>query len=155
MTAEDPVRIRAMIEEDEGDIARLAREGFEESHPFDWERNARGLAEGARKGTVSVLVALAGETLVGYVNLRPWLEGGWIDQVAVGREWRRRGVASRLAEAAAAVARERGMRHVGVMVAEGDSGAAGFWRKSGWKPVGPVEGALGEKGNGLLLNRRL
>ena len=150
----DPI-IRPAAPGDAEDLARLAREGFEETFPFDWERNAKGLLEGAASGKVTVLVAEAGGACVGYVNLRPWLEGGWIDQVAVdARRWRK-GVASRLVAAALASARERRMLHVATLVQERDGRAEAFWRRNGWKPVGRVEGALGEHGDGLLLNRRV
>ena len=150
-----PATIEPVSDADEADLAALARECFAGVHAFDEIANARGLIEGARSGRVTVLVARVDGACAGYVNLRPWLEGGWIDQVAVGRAWRRAGIASQLVQAAVAAARRRGMRHVASMVSERDAQSTAVWRRTGWTLVGRVEGALGDDGDGLLFNCRV
>jgi ribosomal protein S18 acetylase RimI-like enzyme len=151
-TTAPPLTVRDAIDDDEPDLVALARDGFESSLAFDWQANAKALLQGARGGRVVVLVATRGARRVGYVNLRPWLEGGWIDQVVVDGAARRAGVGGALLREAVERARSRGMRFVAAMVSARDERALSFWRASGWKRVGRIERAVAADADGILFH---
>lgn len=144
--------VRDAAAEDESELVALARGGFESSVSFDWQANANALLQGARSGRVVVLVATRGARRVGYVNLRPWLEGGWIDQIVVEGAARRAGVGGALLREAVERARSRGMRFVAAMVSARDERALAFWRASGWKRVGRIERAVAADADGILFH---
>jgi L-amino acid N-acyltransferase len=88
-----------------------------------------------------VIVALLGDTVVGWASLSPWSERRAYDGTAeisvyVGAEWRRRGVGRALvAEILAAGARCR-LHTILARVAEGNPVSRGLHLSAGFTPVG-------------------
>ena len=80
----------------------------------------------------ALLVAEAGDALVGSV-IAGW--DGWrgsIYRLAVAPDHRRRGLAGELVNAAAARLRAAGATRLQAIVVENDDGATGFWNASSW-----------------------
>ncbi len=69
-------------------------------------------------------------TILGNPPVVPWLEYGYVSELAVHR--RRRGIGTRLLEAAHAWFRERKMPYVEVNVSVKNAVARSFWRKRGY-----------------------
>lgn len=81
----------------------------------------------------ALLVAETGDDLVGSV-IAGW--DGWrgsIYRLAVAPEYRRRGLARDLIDAAVARLREAGAVRLQAIVADDDVRATGFWDASGWE----------------------
>ncbi|HTT90075.1 MAG TPA: GNAT family N-acetyltransferase [Acidimicrobiales bacterium] len=84
----------------------------------------------------ALLVAEAGDALVGSV-IAGW--DGWrgsIYRLAVAPDHRRRGLAGELVDAAAARLRAAGATRLQAIVVQNDDGAIGFWNASGWDRQG-------------------
>ncbi len=146
------VRIRAATDDDMPAAGRLGAELMRQHHALDPQRFMAGsdkTAEGyawflrtqLEKPDVVVLVAeLEGEVL-GYVYAalqpRNWMElrdaAGFVHDVVVDRAVRRRGVATRLVEAACAWLRDRGAPRVLLWSAAKNDSAQALFAKLGFR----------------------
>lgn len=147
------VDIRPMVAEDVGAIARLSEEGFGDSYQFDWYKNAKALREAAVTGRAFVAVALVGDEVVGYCNLRAWPAGVWIDQIAVTGGRRRCGVGRALLESAVAEAAKREFWKVSLITSEGDPKTCWFFERCGWDSVGRMKDEIKKGVDGILMSR--
>jgi ribosomal-protein-alanine N-acetyltransferase len=82
------------------------------------------------------LVAEAGEEVLGYVGMLFVLDEGYISNVAVAPDYRRRGVASALIRALLARAAERELSFVTLEVRENNVPAIALYEGFGFVPVG-------------------
>jgi ribosomal protein S18 acetylase RimI-like enzyme len=133
-------------------IAGLSREGFEGLYDFDWHANAEALLSACESGKVAVGVAEDGGTVIGYCNLRAWPAGGWIDQLVVTREHRRRGVGRALVDYIVQRAKEMRFWKVSLIVSESDVEALGFYESYGFEQVGRMKDEIKRGTDGILLS---
>ncbi len=74
--------------------------------------------------------------LIGYAGLQHVLDEGYINNIAVSPEYRRRGVASRLLEALTERARNLGLSFLSLEVRSGNLPAIALYGRHGFKAVG-------------------
>lgn len=142
-----------MQEGDIDSVAKISEEGFNEYYQFDYRKSAELMWINSQKKYVSIYVAeIEGETL-GYVTLKQWLEGGWIDLIAVSQESKRLGIARKLVDHLTDEARGKGMRHLSCIIASDLSSVKSFWLSCGFKIVGIMEKKVSKNQDGLLLYR--
>lgn len=82
------------------------------------------------------LAAVDGDILVGYIGVQTVLDEGYINNVAVRPEYRRRGIASALISLLIEQAREIGLAFLTLEVRESNSPAIAVYEKLGFAPVG-------------------
>lgn len=82
------------------------------------------------------LAAVDRNTLVGYIGVQTVLDEGYINNVAVRPEYRRRGIASALISLLIEQAREIGLSFLTLEVRESNSAAIAVYEKLGFGPVG-------------------
>ncbi|MDD6189711.1 MAG: ribosomal protein S18-alanine N-acetyltransferase [Clostridiales bacterium] len=82
------------------------------------------------------LAALEGDTLVGYIGVQTVLDEGYINNVAVRPEYRRRGIASALISLLIEQAREIGLAFLTLEVRASNDAAITLYEKLGFSPVG-------------------
>jgi len=127
-----PVQIRLARDDDRLPLALLfaavaeERDGIATEPPVDVEARA---ASWTLDGT---FVAVAGAEIVGSLHLKRSRHGFGEVGMAVGREWRGRGVGSALLAAAIEWARERGLHKLSLGVFAHNEAAIGLYRKFGF-----------------------
>ena len=82
------------------------------------------------------LAALEGDTLLGYIGVQTVLDEGYINNVAVRPEYRRRGIASALISLLIEQAREIGLAFLTLEVRASNDAARALYEKLGFSPVG-------------------
>lgn len=82
------------------------------------------------------LVALDGETVVGYVGLMHVLDEGYISNVAVTARYRRQSIADRLIEALISRGMALGLSFLTLEVRQSNEPAKALYAKHGFLPVG-------------------
>lgn len=82
------------------------------------------------------LVAREGETVLGYVGMMHVLDEGYISNVAVAPQARRRGLGDSLIAALMQRAEERKLSFVTLEVRESNAPAIALYEKHGFRPVG-------------------
>jgi len=82
------------------------------------------------------LVAMEGETLLGYVGSQTVMEESDMMNLAVHPDYRRRGVAQKLIEALEAALRERGSKALTLEVRASNEPAIALYEKLGFQQVG-------------------
>lgn len=125
-------------------IAAIERQCF--SSPWPAEIVARSLTGGERV----MLVATEGNAVLGYIGMMYVLDEGYISNVAVSTEHRRRGVGGALVEAIESRSRELGLGFLTLEVREGNTPARSLYARHGFTDVGlrrgyyekPVEDAV-------------
>lgn len=136
MTAElqpsaSPIRVRAFEPRDRDAVERLWADVFPDDRP--WNAPAR-LVD--RKQTVQpglLLVATAGDEIVGAVMAGFDGTRGWMHHLAVAPAWRRRGVATALVRAAEAGLRRLGCPKLNLQVVPENAGVVAFYRRLGFE----------------------
>lgn len=78
--------------------------------------------------------------LVGYAGMQSVLDEGYIDNVAVDPDFRRRGAASALLEAMIAEALRRKLRFLSLEVRAGNAGAVALYASFGFRTLGRRKG---------------
>ena len=86
------------------------------------------------------LVAETGGALAGYAGMQSVLDEGYIDNVAVDPDFRRRGVASALLEALIGEAGRRKLRFLSLEVRAGNAGAIALYASFGFESLGMRKG---------------
>ena len=86
------------------------------------------------------LVAEVDGVPAGYAGMQSVLDEGYIDNVAVDPDFRRRGAASALLEALIAEAKRRKLRFLSLEVRAGNEGAIALYAAFGFLPVGRRKG---------------
>ena len=99
-----------------------------------WTR--RQLESQLPDGGHEFLVAESGGELLGYAGMMCVLDEGYISNVAVAPEHRRRGIAAGLIEALLVKARERELSFVTLEVRESNTPAIALYKKYGFAQVG-------------------
>lgn len=89
-----------------------------------------------RGGDHIFLAAVSGERVLGYVGLMFVLDEGYISNVAVAPDCRRKGVADGLISALEARCREKGLAFMTLEVRSGNAPAIALYEKHGFVPVG-------------------
>ena len=82
------------------------------------------------------LVALEGETVCGYAGMMHVLDEGYISNVAVAPEARRRGIGAQLVKAILDRSKELGLSFVTLEVRAGNQAAIRLYQKQGFQEVG-------------------
>ena len=124
-------------------IAAIERECFSEPWP---EEALLMLTDGRAMG----LVALDGERVLGYVGMMCVLDEGQIINVAVGSDFRRRGIGAALMDALESRARENGIAYLSLEVRESNTAARNLYETKGYTECGirkgfyskPIENAV-------------
>ena len=75
-------------------------------------------------------------TVLGYVGMMFVLDEGYISNVAVGPDYRRRGIADALIERLMTLCRAHGLSFVTLEVRAGNAPAVALYTKHGFQPVG-------------------
>lgn len=105
-----------------------------DSYSMPWgEATFRGLL---RRVDADLLVAESADTLVGYAACWFVVDQGELGNVAVARDWRRRGVGARLVDACIARAGERGARELFLEVRPSNITAQRLYLRFGFEAVG-------------------
>ena len=100
-----------------------------------WSRNM--LAEELDNALSAFLVALDGDgKVVGYAGLQVILDEGYITNVAVRPEWRRRGVAGKLLQVFLDFAQAHKLAFLTLEVRESNYGAIALYGSRGFRSVG-------------------
>lgn len=133
-------------------IARLSQDAFEGQYDFDWRRNAETLLNACKAGNVTLGIAEMDARVIGYCNLRPWPAGGWIDQLVVGRNHRRKGIGRALVDYIMEQARRRGFWKVSLVASESDFDALGFYESYGFERVGRMRDEVRVGLDGILMS---
>ena len=124
------VTIRPMEERDIPQIAALERENF---YP-PWSEDA--YREEMKNPMARVFVAASDDTVAGYLGLRQVLDEASINNVAVVRQFRGRGLGKGLLEAALAYAGEHGAALLTLEVRASNTPAIRLYEEYGFKRVG-------------------
>ena len=158
--------VRQRREQDLQPLIGLLRSVYRaDGYPANWPNDPMRWLAGGR--TIGAWVSEHQGDLVGHLALTaPDPERAWpqwqeaLDQpcerlavmrrLFVAPNWRRKGVATLLADAAAHTAAERGLRLV-LDVADHNRAAIGFWRTHGWREVGEAQLPAGDEGRPLRL----
>ena len=82
------------------------------------------------------IVAVDGETVLGYVGMMFVLDEGYISNVAVMPEYRRQGIADALIEELSAVCKRHELSFVTLEVRQSNAPAIALYDKHGFSPVG-------------------
>ena len=117
----------------EAHIASLAEL---ESVCFSTPWTAEGLAEELSNPQAHFLVALCGETVVGYIGVQEIFDEAYITNVAVFPQYRKNGIASALLQAAVCGAAARDCAFITLEVRESNLPAVTLYRKAGFVPMG-------------------
>ena len=125
------------------EIARLEELCF--SEPWSEE----GILEAYRLGT-KFFAAEADKKLIGYIGIKAVIDEGYITNIAVFPEFRRRGVAKALLNKVFEFAKEKGLSFVSLEVRPSNTEAISLYEKTGFKEEGrrknfyrlPLEDAL-------------
>lgn len=124
------MQITDMQEKHLPDILKVERDSF--SRPWT---EAMFREEMAGKDSV-YRVAMAEGTAVAYMGMWILADEGHITNVAVGRDWRRRGIAGALIDDFIALAKERNLCLMTLEVRESNESAVALYTKKGFVPVG-------------------
>lgn len=124
-------------------IVETEKENF--SRPW----SEKSITESADNGT-AFFVALADEKPVGYAGLGTCLDEGYITSIAVSKDFRKKGAASKLIDRLFSLAREKGLAFISLEVRESNKNAISLYEKFGFKTEGkrkkfyvdPLEDAL-------------
>lgn len=131
MRQDTQVRIVPMNADHLDEVAELERICF--SAP--WSRNM--LAEELDNALSAFLVALDGDgKVVGYAGVQVILDEGYITNVAVRPEWRRRGVAGKLLQVFLDFAQANHLAFLTLEVRESNYGAIALYGSRGFRSVG-------------------
>ena len=115
-------------------IAALERQCF--SDPWSVEMLRPELPDDSH----DFLLAVEGDTLIGYVGLMTVLDEGYLSNIAVTPERRRQGIAETLLKALLVRARARKLSFVTLEVRAGNTPAQTLYRKLGFTEVGVRRG---------------
>ena len=115
-------------------IAALERQCF--SDPWSVEMLRPELPDDSH----DFLLAVEGDTLIGYVGLMTVLDEGYLSNIAVTPERRRQGIAETLLKALLVRARARKLAFVTLEVRAGNTPAQTLYRKLGFTEVGVRRG---------------
>ena len=123
--AAEPVRIRPAQEADLGALAALCRACFTEP----WSEAS--LASALRGGEV-LLVAASGGEIAGLIGMQAVCGEGYIHNVAVHPDFRRRGIGRALVEALLTHARAAGIRRIALDVRASNAAARALYEGCGF-----------------------
>ena len=139
-----------MLPSDVGAVARLFAEAFEAA---SWS-----VSEWAQLEVlgIRIWVAIEEEDIAGAVASRVAADEAEILNLAVARDWRRRGIGRRLMETALEGAVSGGVRRVFLEVRESNAGARAFYGRLGFAEAGRRRGYYHHPAeDALLLSRSL
>jgi ribosomal protein S18 acetylase RimI-like enzyme len=123
------IEIRAYRDDDEAALVALW-EACGLTRP--WNPPAADISLLRRSGHGDILVATAGEAIVGSVMVGHDGHRGWVYYLAASPAHRRDGLGRRLMAAAETWVAERGVRKLELMVRESNAAAAGFYERIGY-----------------------
>ncbi len=114
------VGVRTFVRgQDEGAVHALVQEAFADNEgfvPYPLEEWSAFMIERESFDPTQWFLAMAGEEIIGAALCPRYEETGWVRQLAVRREWRRRGVGLALLRHAFGELHRRGQRTVGLVV---------------------------------------
>ena len=142
--------IRRTLPSDMGAVARLFAEA---SVAASWSVPEWAQLQGLG---IRMWVAIEQQDIAGAVASREAADEAEILNLAVARDWRRRGIGRRLMEAALEGAVAAGVRRVFLEVRESNAGARAFYRRLGFAEAGRRRGYYHHPAeDALLLSRTL
>lgn len=114
------------------DVVRLPRQ-----MRIEYPRDLEQLIEDWQRGE-GFLVAEVDEQVRGYVDLlvQPWQQSGWVANLAVERDYRRRGIGTALIRHARRWARTQGLRQLFAETTTKNYPAVSFYQKLGFQFCG-------------------
>ena len=121
--------IRDFLPGDETAIARLEKECFSEP----WSEKA--ITESLENGTFFFVFEEEGEIL-GYAGLQTVLDEGYVTNIAVTSNARKKGIGSALTEKIISFGKEKKLSFVTLEVRESNLAAISLYKKFGFKTVG-------------------
>ncbi len=121
--------IRSFKEGDEVFLSALEQECFSEP----WSRQS--FLESFANGTVFLLFT-EGEKVLGYAGIQTVLDEGYITNIAVTADARRRGVGKALIDGLKAVAEEKALSFITLEVRKSNIPAISLYEKTGFKNTG-------------------
>jgi ribosomal-protein-alanine N-acetyltransferase len=145
--------IRDYRDGDLGEICALDEACFSVEFRFSRESMRRFVT---RRGAISLIAEAEGGEIAGFVIVH--LEKGargYVVTLDVGEEWRRRGLAGTLMEAAEGRARAAGAGVMGLHVFTGNEGAVGFYEGRAYLRGGLVPGFYGRVGEAYVYRKEL
>ena len=123
---EDDREVHALVQEQFKDIEHQEKSPFEEWHEI--------MMEGENFDPSTWFLTVADGEIVGVALCPAYEHEGWVRQVAVRRDWRRRGLATALLRTAFAEFRRRGKPHAGLVVdSYNTSGAMSVYESAGMR----------------------
>lgn len=141
--------IRAMTKEDLDEVLAVERESFREP----WTKNMF-LGELSQEITV-YRVAAENDRVIGYMGMYHVADEGHITNVAVAKDFRRRGVAGALIASFLAYAQENHLAFLTLEVRRSNSGAIRLYEKYGFREIGVRPRYYENKEDALLMTRFL
>ena len=114
---------------DEKTIAEIEKECF--SSPWSEKAITDAIDNGTR-----FLIAEKGFKTVGYVSINTALDEGYINNIAVKKEFRRQGIAEKLLKALDRKAKELSLAFLSLEVRQSNSGAIALYQMCGYKNMG-------------------
>ncbi len=102
---------------------------------FSTPWTAEGILDSFKRGTKFLVAERLGEVL-GYIGISCILDEGYVTNIAVFPEWRRKGVGAALLKATFSLALENGLKFVSLEVRESNSSAISLYKKFGFKTEG-------------------
>ena len=143
-----PLKILTATEEDAVKIAGLEKECF--SSP--WSENA--VLEGMRYNT-AFFKAVAGGEFAGYIGVTAVAGEGYINNIAVKKEYREKGAGSLLLNRALDFAREEKLDFLSLEVRRSNTAAISLYKKLGFKSEGERKGFYDNpKEDAAIMTRR-
>jgi [ribosomal protein S18]-alanine N-acetyltransferase len=140
------VRVRDMNEGDLDEVLALEKQTF----PSPWTEDL--FLQELRKGhNVMYLVAVMGGTLLGYIGAHQFKSEIHVTNMAVDREFRRRGLGSLLLITCVRRGYDRGARWLTLEVRENNTEAQQFYRRFGFEEIGLRYGYYSETGENAVL----
>ncbi len=125
-----PMTIESMAERHLAQIAAIERACFHDP----WSE--QGLREELELENNLFLAAVEGDIVTGYVGCQTVLDEGYITNVAVAPECRRKGIAAALLQALRARAAEKDLAFITLEVRASNAPAIALYEGAGYVPVG-------------------
>jgi len=134
-------------------IAQLSHTLIETGLPWSWV--PQRVAASMRQPETNVLVARAGERIMGFGIMRYGVEAAHLDLFAVDRAWQGQGLGRRLLEWLERPARVAGLARILLEVRADNAGARAFYERLGYQRLALVPGYYQGREDALRMERSL
>jgi ribosomal-protein-alanine N-acetyltransferase len=134
-------------------IAQLSHTLIETGLPWSWV--PQRVAASMRQPETNVLVARAGERIMGFGIMRYGVEAAHLDLFAVDRAWQGQGLGRRLLEWLERPARVAGLARILLEVRADNAGARAFYERLGYRRLALLPGYYQGREDALRMERSL